>query len=553
MAIFTPLSPAWLRANFSWDENAPSLIAMVSQDDHLASGGALPVRREVMNTDTEFGLPPGTHGWIAVLDSALRHEFEAASADLIHELRSTGADRCAVILLPRKTPPDTARRGDGEVTSFLCSRSVFLDLMSLGGQTLGRSCYSLLRAVLDGHLSVSYLVIRELPQAMPVETYSSSDAAVVIPHRGPLTYLDQTLAHVHLMTGAGSTEVLVGLDEDDTSPYRPLSDRYRGTRLYTFAPTPAGPYVIRQDLVELASAEFLMFQDSDDIPTSDRLVRQSAELTWTGADMMGCHELAVDERTEQVYAYRFPLDVNWALDHASALSECCWGSEPMLHATAMVKRREFLSVGGFSTDLRIANDTQFMLRAHSSLRMMNAEAFLYVRRVHANALTVAPETALGTELRKQLAQQWSVDFQRIRRGELTLEDSSLAVRRSTREHRCVPLPDNSPVTETQTGTDRRVIIAPNVTWTRSLTSVVVMDARSHVPYALNQTASRIWNCIVKGATTAAIQEVLMERYPGAERQDLNYDLCTFLSLLEKRGLIESRSAVRTAVDGRTSR
>jgi hypothetical protein len=50
---------------------------------------------------------------------------------------------------------------------------------------------------------------------------------------------------------------------------------------------------------------------------------------------------------------------------------------------------------------------------------------VYVRRKHRAALTVAPETALDSPIRQQLSKAWLRDFERIKRGELKLEESSL--------------------------------------------------------------------------------------------------------------------------------
>ena len=173
----------------------------------------------------------------------------------------------------------------------------------------------------------------------------------------------------------------------------------------------------------------MAFQDSDDISTYDRFTVQYGEMLRTRAQMVGCHELCVDEINGTVHALRFPLNVSEALGALSPEAECHLGHEPLLHATCMVSRRDFLRAGGFSTDQRIANDTQFMLRAYFSISMRNVDAFLYVRRVHGSALTVAADTKLGNPLRSSLSARWLADFQAVRMG-ASLAASSLRPWRS---------------------------------------------------------------------------------------------------------------------------
>ena len=91
----------------------------------------------------------------------------------------------------------------------------------------------------------------------------------------------------------------------------------------------------------------------------------------------------------------------------------------------MTYRSVFFDLGGLSTDLVIANDTQFLLRAHFNSSIRNVDEFLYIRRRHAASLTNAPETVFDNPLRRRLSSAWTHDFDAIKRGELKIEDSSL--------------------------------------------------------------------------------------------------------------------------------
>jgi hypothetical protein len=87
----------------------------------------------------------------------------------------------------------------------------------------------------------------------------------------------------------------------------------------------------------------------------------------------------------------------------------------------------------------VANDTQFLFRAFFSMKIRNVNAFLYIRRTHANALTVAAATANGIPLRIELDRQWRADFQRVKEGQITVAESSLRQMRSATRHRLVRL------------------------------------------------------------------------------------------------------------------
>jgi hypothetical protein len=96
----------------------------------------------------------------------------------------------------------------------------------------------------------------------------------------------------------------------------------------------------------------------------------------------------------------------------------------------MVRKSAFTRSGGFSTHRVMSSDTQFLLRAHFSMRIRNLDAFLYVKRDRIGSLTRSPGTALGSPERLRLDQLWVDAFFQIYRGQAFLEESALAA-----EHR----------------------------------------------------------------------------------------------------------------------
>ena len=199
--------------------------------------------------------------------------------------------------------------------------------------------------------------------------------------------------------------------------YAAFPAEYPGVEFVKFSPAPVGPYVIRQELAENSAEPLLTLQDSDDLSCYDRFVMLSDALAETGCDIVGSHELCLDEIRAVVQPVRFPLD------GTAALAICA--NHALLHGALMTYRRVFFDLGGLSTDLIIANDTQFLLRAHFNSSIRNVDEFLYIRRRHAASLTNTPETIFDSPLRRRLSSVWTRDFDAIKRGELKIEDSSL--------------------------------------------------------------------------------------------------------------------------------
>jgi len=296
--------------------------------------------------------------------------------------------------------------------------------------------FLLFDAILNRTLGVPRLYVRQIggtchrPRVRPL----ADRTALIMAHRGEPSYLRTALEFIDRAASAMMLNVGVGLDVDDLEAYVPLAAELDRHQMFAVDDPPAGPYVIRQGLIERSREEFLVFQDSDDISCHDRFVVQHEELTSSDADLVGCQEIEVDEIKRCVEAIRFPRDVTAALACADSATSTYKEEEPLLHGTVMVRRRAFVGAGGFSTDQRIANDTQFMLRAYFSVRMRNSAEFLYIRRRHSNALTVARRTAAGCELRRSLASKWASDFEAVKRGAIELSATSLQARPNLTPH-----------------------------------------------------------------------------------------------------------------------
>lgn len=386
------------------------------------------------------GLPgPGVDA-IAVLSPDVAALFPASAAKLFED--APWHESWATVLLPWQEPPTRSIRADGTAKSFCCSSRVFSDLLeTIHLEGIESQCFGLLDAILNESVEVERLLVRQLPlrqsEVSPVGLHQ--DAALIMAHRGPKRFLTTALHSIMGAAGASQVSVRVGLDLEDVSDYHDVARTFPDVEFYGVDDAPVGPYVIRQSLIDRSSEHLIIFHDSDDVSCSDRIAHQATELREKNVEVVGSHELRVDELARSVEVYRFPLDASAALALPGSTERNDRAHEPLLHPTVTMVRSGFVRAGGFSTNRKIANDTQFMLRAYFSLRMRNVDSFLYIRRRHRAALTVVKETALGTPLRHFLGTTWGADFEAVKSGKVKIEETSLWPRFSPVTHRLTRL------------------------------------------------------------------------------------------------------------------
>ena len=420
-----PDPPGWVAIGLSWAECRD--LGKRSLEDWKTSAVAV---------DAWAQLPgPGVDA-IAVLSPEVAPLFPESAANLFRS--APRHDSWVTVLLPWRKPPAQSIRSDGTAESFCCSARLFSELLkSVGPARVESLCFRLLDAILNGKMEAQQLLVRQLPLRVPWEetaTPPAHRAALIMAHRGPKTYLATALRSIQRMAGSSQVIVRVGLDLEDPSNYRDMMEAFPDAEFYRVDGAPVGPYIIRQGLIDRSDEHLLVFHDSDDFSCSDRIAVLAAEVHEKKVEVVGSHELRVDEMQASVEVYRFPLDASAALALPGSTEQNDRAHEPLLHPTLMMVRSGFVQAGGFSTDQKIANDTQFILRAYFSLRMRNVDSFLYIRRRHPTALTVAKETALGTPLRHFLGTTWGTDFKAVKSGQARLEETSLWPRWSPLRH-----------------------------------------------------------------------------------------------------------------------
>ncbi|HEY4085709.1 MAG TPA: hypothetical protein VGM43_07205 [Bryobacteraceae bacterium] len=355
---------------------------------------------------------------VLVYEASAAPEIEESLAALVEELPA--GEQVFIALVPRAAAPATDSAYGEPISSFVCSAGVFLRFLDLGIDCYPETlCFAVLRAIADGDIEVDRLLVRQIPLAsrdVAISAAAAPGAALVLPHRGSTAFLRASLKQIARAAGR-PVKVRVGLDVDDESLYTSFPEEFPDAEFFHFSPAPVGPYLIRQQLAERSPEPLLTLQDSDDLSCYDRFTSLSAALDATASDIIGSHELCLDELRAVVQPVRFPLD------GSASLGICA--NHALLHATLLCRREAFFRAGGLATNLIIASDSQFLLRAWFSARIRNVDEFLYIRRRHATSLTNAPETVYDNPLRRRLSADWIRDFGAVKRGELTLEASTL--------------------------------------------------------------------------------------------------------------------------------
>lgn len=326
-----------------------------------------------------------------------------------------------IVFVRRRKPPLGGARADGAVDAFAFPAQEWSgSLVPLSHAAQQHACYKAVRAAML-ETSGGGILVRQVPTAPKTTPDPASwESPVLIPHRGEHLQLYASLAHVGgALGGSGSTHVALdqALDDDTWEVTR----HFPGVNFYTLEPCPSGPYQAVAKLLSVTRGELFALQDSDDVPCMDRFASLAAALHVGRTDIVGSHEIRVDDIAERVYAFRFPINATRALLNGAG--------HAILHPTCAIRRSAYERAGGFSTFRRAGLDFQFHLRACLRLSMVNIDEFLYVRRTHPRCLTRAAETGMQSKERRDSVRQWKTDLQMVRMGLASVDETSLRVQR----------------------------------------------------------------------------------------------------------------------------
>jgi hypothetical protein len=349
----------------------------------------------------------------------------------LKEIWDATRHRDLTLLVPYIPPPVNDYREDGAVTSFIVSSTLLnYDLLQRYCKDFSKLLYYIANSYLNSTCSRNIDIVQVGKPRIynPIKTNRSDDmlkrSLLLIPHKGALSLLDRCMNHLNTIE---SLPRRINICFDDKGIRKFSKDAYPtiggNVKLYLNEPVGSGPYLARHYSIEGADKEYIFFQDSDDIPTIDRFTVQLEEMNSRGLDMIGSHELRVDQFARCLLMIRFPLDANNAFEH--------YAYQPLFHPTALITRSAYLRTKGFSTDQTFGYDLQLTMRAKYSLKIGNTDDFLYIRFKRRGSLTTHKKTKIGSELRSFLWWRWRVDMRLVDEGKLNLEDSSL----SRQDHR----------------------------------------------------------------------------------------------------------------------
>lgn len=294
-------------------------------------------------------------------------------------------------------------------------------------------CYHFMTMVLEGKNQIEQIFTHQIGHPNPVLVHQSENresAEVIMPHKGNLEELETALWYLKKQQTAPQ-KISVCFDEFVSGDHFKLADKHSKARFFVNFPSGVGPYPSRDILARGTEENVIVFHDSDDISTSNRIAVLTNILKNNIADAVGSHELRVNKIDKKIEAVRFPLDVIDLEDKRNRHS--------ILFPTTAMKKSAYLKAGGLSTIRRHSSDSQFYWRAHFFLNIRNVDEFLYIRVKRANSLTTSSATALGTNVRERLNRQWRMDFDRIQNRNISLLESTLIDEYNVAEIDLVPL------------------------------------------------------------------------------------------------------------------
>ncbi|MBL6449292.1 hypothetical protein JMN32_23480 [Fulvivirga sp. 29W222] len=329
-------------------------------------------------------------------------------------------DDFVVFLVERHSAPIINGQDQGPVRSFICSSQIFaVHYGHFKDNEVDTWAYHLMELVYDSQVNPDKLMVKQLP----FKEYNTPDRVagklinVVIPHKGKREDLN-TCLNYQLKGEYSDQNIVVAFDEFNKETDSQIISRWgHEVSFYCAKPDNVGPYVVRELLINQCNEGLITFVDSDDISCTDRLQVLAGALN-DEVRMAGSHELRFDVIDKKLRAIRYPLDVSGALKMHPGF--------PLLHSTAAMFLEDFNLIGGYSTNRKFANDTQFLLRSYFFVKIINVDEFLYIRKTHTDSLTSGKVYPLNDQIRVQLANQWNNDFESIKCGHMTIEDSSLS-------------------------------------------------------------------------------------------------------------------------------
>ena len=171
--------------------------------------------------------------------------------------------------------------------------------------------YHFMVKALEGEKRPEQILVHQIGHPNPLLTPQAEraeSAEVIMPHRGDLTDLKGALWYLQKQKVA-PRRISVCFDEFVSDSHFRVADENSNTRFYVNFPSGVGPYPSRDILARGTEEEIIIFHDSDDVSTVDRVSVLTNLLKDDNQDAVGSHELRVNKIKKKLEAVRFPLNV----------------------------------------------------------------------------------------------------------------------------------------------------------------------------------------------------------------------------------------------------
>jgi GT2 family glycosyltransferase len=202
--------------------------------------------------------------------------------------------------------------------------------------------------------------------------------SIIIPTYQVPEYLSECIFSILKQKTPFDKEILVGIDNCEiTIDYiKKHKHEFYGVRFFHFNEN-VGPFVIKNNLSEIAQYDNLLFFDSDDFMVSDMLEKTYNEI-----------------QSFDVIKFRFVDFFNNDLNKTK-------GGTKIAHGIIGIKKNVFEELNGFESWICGA-DTEFLDRlSFKGFSTKVIDDISFFRRIHNQNLTIKSETNFKSELRKE--------------------------------------------------------------------------------------------------------------------------------------------------------
>jgi glycosyltransferase involved in cell wall biosynthesis len=215
---------------------------------------------------------------------------------------------------------------------------------------------------------------------------------VLIPHFGCEQHLHKAAASILAQTETDLELRVIDDCSDDEAWLAALAPLMGDPRLKLFRTSRrAGPYRIKNVMIERCDSAFVAFQDADDASFRSRFEVQLACMARHQAGMVGSSAAIMDDDGRYRGLRLMPPSANLFLRHGRSYAS--------LHPTTLVRREVFGDIGAFDGTTTIGADSDFLFRAAYRFKIRNALRPLYWYRQRTGSLTNASATGHGSQLR----------------------------------------------------------------------------------------------------------------------------------------------------------